>query len=106
MSLVEFFFNSDYRESIKGNYQKKEIIDITPKESEAQKQRRLNKFHRDYHLKSMQHNVDLLSSEIWYGFIDPKQITKDKFILFLKQNQAKEWTFNVLWENFLIKHNL
>lgn len=103
MSLVDFFFNANYRESLqKNNFVFVEETKVT----ESQKQRNNAKFWRNYHLKCMQEAVDNLNSEIMYDFIDLKDVTEDKFIIFLKRRGAKEWTFKVLWNRFLKTHNI
>lgn len=77
MSLVDFFFNTNYRESLQrsgGSTHSEKTKEI----SEYQQIRINKKFHRDYHLKKLQHEVDLLQSEIRYGFIKIDQINKER----------------------------
>jgi hypothetical protein len=98
MSLVDFFFNANYRESLQSNCSTK--LPETNIETKDQKNRRLKKFYRDYHLNSMRHEVKLLNSEIIYGFINKKDVTFDKFKKFLEKRNAKSWEINVLWKEF------
>ena len=106
MSLVDFFFNADYRESLQCNCNKKETIDNYPKKTKEEIEQDKKEFWEQYHLKSMQHKVDLLSSEIIYGFIDKNKITFDLFKKFLISSGAKEYTHNVLWNEFKEKHKI
>lgn len=99
MSLVDFFFNSNYRESLQRTSTSLDCDDIE-RISEYQRIRNNNKFQRDYHLKKLQHEVDLLQSEIRYGFINVKLINKEVFTMFLNQYNPLPWTINVLWERF------
>ena len=84
MSLVEFFFNSDYRESLQVN---KIISNVdTVIETKEQAEKRKSKFWRDYHLGKMRHEIKLLNSEIIYGFINKNIVTRDKFEIFLNNS--------------------
>lgn len=106
MSLVEFFFNSDYRESLQYNC-KNSVKKIEEKiETEKQIIKKQQKFFRDYHLKQMQDRVNLLNDEIIYNFISIKNINIDNFTKFLQNHNAKNWVIPVLWNKFKLKHNI
>jgi hypothetical protein len=104
MSLVDYFFNSNYRESLHPSttYSKPDV----EVETEFQKKRRNAKWARDYHLKSMRHQVSLLESEILYGFIDVNSVNSVNFKKYLDRFGAKDWVVFVLWNEFTNKHKL
>ncbi len=96
MSLLDFFFNSNYRDSVLNP------VYSTNKSSEtSEKEKR--KFWRDYHYKTIKHEVDLLKTDIMYGFIKHKSITLDVFIKFIKRRNGEEWVIPGLWRHFNTK---
>ena len=108
MSLVDLFFNSDYRESL--NDRRKVLTTKVPEvpevvESEEVIHRRKAKFLRDYHLKTMRNEVTLLNREILYRPDLLTLITEETFTKFLKSRSAKDWTIRLLWKEFKGLHS-
>lgn len=105
MSLVEFFFNSDYRESLQSS-RGVSRNNNEPQESEEQKLKRNRKSRKDYHLNTMQRQVDLITSDIIYKFIDKNMVTEPNFVTYLKGLGCQNWAIPVLWERFKKEHNI
>jgi len=103
MSLVDFMFNSNYRDSILNpSYSTKSNI----VETKEQKEERLKKFYHNYKLQSLKRQISLLENEIIYGFIDIKDINEINFQSFLTKFGADESIVNILWEEFKLKHKI
>lgn len=95
MSLVDFFFNANYRDDILNpSYlnQNKKSLEITQKDK--------NKFWRDYHLSQMKEIIKPINDQLIYKFIEKSSINKDNFSQYLKENYAEDWVIPVLWNEF------
>lgn len=102
MSLVDLFFNSNYREKCSSS-SKKQLKD---NRTEEQKIKDRNKFWRDYHLDKMRELVWKLQTEILYDFIKIENVNEDNFTKYLKNNRAEDWCVKLLWKEFLLKNKI
>ena len=98
MSLVEFFFNGDYRESLSDGNQVKSKKTSEPTEEERKKSR--EEFGKHMTLQYAREYLDRLIDNIRYDFIDYTEITEDKFRNYFKYLKHKDWVIDVMWEEY------
>ena len=105
MSLVEFFFNGDYRESLSSSNQVKRKKKPEPTAEEIKKSN--EEFGKQIVLRQARQYLDRLIDNIRYDAIDYTEITEDKFRNYFKHLKHKDWVIDVMWEeysDYITKH--
>ena len=98
MSLVEFFFNGDYRESLSANSSVKRKKTPEPTEEERKKSR--EEFAKHMTLQYAREYLDRLIDNVRYDAIDYTEITEDKFRNYFKHHKYEDWVIDVMWKEY------
>lgn len=98
MSLVEFFFNGNYREKIlyKNN-------NISPKTSEPTKEEIIKREQERIDIgkiNSAKHHLNLLTTNIMYKFVDYTKITEENFKNCYRKINTEEWVIDLMWDEY------
>ncbi len=97
MSLVEFFFNPDFRESLSDNQRKTKKRPKPTEEEEKKSKEEFGKIIQRIRAKEL---LDRLIDNIRYDVIDHTNITEKTFKEFFRKQKTKEWLIDEMWEEY------